>query len=184
MLPQLEDQELSEQVTRYWGKLTPGTPGELLAEIRRLNNDLRAGSGHALAGQAVYTQHCAACHRLFDSGGGVGPDLTSANRQDREFLLASLVDPSSTIRPEYVTLTVQTTDGRVRTGLPTARDQNSVELSTWVDNQVRKEQIGVNEIEQTRISELSLMPADLYRQLSPQQLRDLFAYLQSQPLQP
>jgi putative membrane-bound dehydrogenase-like protein len=184
LLTQLADQELSEQVTRYWGKLTPGTPGELLAEIRRLNNDLRAASGNAVTGQAVFTKHCAACHRLFDSGGGVGPDLTSANRQDREFLLASLVDPSSTIRPEYVTLTVQTTDGRVRTGLPTAREQNSVELSTWVDNQVRKEQILVREIEEMRASELSLMPADLYRQLSPQELRDLFAYLQSQPLQP
>ena len=46
----------------------------------------------------------------------VGPDLTHANRADRNYLLVSIVDPSSVIRREYVSYRLETKDGRVLTG--------------------------------------------------------------------
>jgi cytochrome c1 len=36
-----------------------------------------------------------------------------------------------------------------------------------------------SEIDELQESRLSLMPEDLYKQLKPQELRDLFAYLES-----
>jgi len=170
------DPGLDALVAKHWGQLHSATREEKLAEVRRLNNDLRAGPGNFESGKRLFKKHCASCHELFGEGTRIGPDLTTANRQDRDFLLVSLVDPSSMIRKEFVSLIVQTTDGRVLTGLPVAREAGGI---TLVDAQNQRWAIGSGQIDGLRESPVSLMPNDLYRQLPPQDLRDLFAYLQS-----
>ena len=174
----LADPELDALVAKHWGRLQAATREEKLAEVRRLNNDLRAGTGNAAAGRLLFVKHCAACHQLFGKGKPVGPDLTTANRQDRDFLLTSLVDPSSVIRKEFVSVVIQTTSGRVLTGLPIARSEAAI---TLVDVQGQPQQIAAAEIDKLHDSPVSLMPENLYQQLPPQELRDLFAYLQSKP---
>ena len=91
--------------------------------------------GDPRAGRALFTKHCAACHKLFGEGGAVGPDLTHANRADRQFLLVSLIDHSAVIRKEYLAWTVQTTDGRVHTGLD---NEVAVEVSTFTRSGVER----------------------------------------------
>ncbi len=171
----LEDPELDALVIKHWGQFGK-TREEKLAEVRRLNNDVRASAGHIDMGKVVFKKHCAACHQLFGEGTKLGPDLTSANRKDRDFMLISLVDPNSVIRKEFASYIVQTKDGRVLTGLPLTRDDASV---TLVNARNEKTTIGINEIEDMRVSQISLMPDDLYKQLKPQDLRDLFSYLES-----
>ncbi|MFO0820401.1 MAG: PVC-type heme-binding CxxCH protein [Pirellulales bacterium] len=172
----LGDPQLDALVFKHWGKLDGATREEKLAEVRRLNNDLRAGVGDGEQGRELFKKHCATCHALFGEGAKVGPDLTTANRQDRDFLLVSLVDPSSVIRKEYVSLVIETTNGQTWTGLPIARDDAAV---TLVDSRGERRVIPMAEIEDMHESPLSLMPDNLYLQFKPQQLRDLFAYLQS-----
>jgi putative membrane-bound dehydrogenase-like protein len=172
------DAKLDALVVKHWGKLQGATREEKLAEVRRLNNDVRAAAGDITAGQALFKKNCAVCHQLFGDGAKVGPDLTTANRQDRDFLLVSLVDPSSVIRKEYVSLVIQTTGGRVLTGLPIERTDSAV---TLVDSKGEKQIVATSEIDELHESPVSLMPDNLYRQFTPQQLRDLFAYLQSKP---
>ncbi|MDZ4683814.1 MAG: c-type cytochrome, partial [Planctomycetaceae bacterium] len=174
----LANPELDALVTKHWGRLQSASREEKLAEVRRLNNDLRAGPGDLTAGRAVYKKHCANCHQMFGEGTKLGPDLTTANRRDRDFLLVSLVDSSSVIRKEFVSVVVETVDGRVLTGLAVSRDDAGV---TLVDAKNQRTTIAASEIAALRESEVSLMPDDLYRQLKPQELRDLFAYLQSSP---
>ncbi|MFM7846947.1 MAG: hypothetical protein ACKPEY_22305, partial [Planctomycetota bacterium] len=88
----------------------------------------------------------------------------------------SLVDPSSVIRKEYVSVIVQKTNGVKLTGLPIERSDSQL---TLIDSRGAKQTVPLAEIEEQQDSPVSLMPADLYRQLSPDQLRNLFAYLQS-----
>ena len=171
----LEDPELDALVIKHWGQFGK-TREEKLAEVRRLNNDLRASAGRVDLGQVVFKKHCAACHQLFGEGTKLGPDLTSANRKDRDYMLISLVDPSSVIRKEFASYIVQTKDGRVLTGLPLTRDDATV---TLVNARNERTTVGMNEIEDMRVSQISLMPDDLYKQLKPQELRDLFSYLES-----
>ena len=49
-------------------------------------------------GRAMFTKHCATCHTLFDEGGKTGPNLTGYERDNIDFLLLSVVDPSAAIR--------------------------------------------------------------------------------------
>ena len=171
-----DDPKIDALVTKHWGKLQGASPGERLAEVRRLNNDLRAASGNADVGKALFKTHCASCHQLFGEGTKLGPDLTTANRADRNYLLVNLVDPSSVIRKEFVNLIVQTTDGRVLTGLPVARNDAGL---TLVNAKNERLNVTAGDIAELRESPVSMMPNDLYRKLKPQELRDLFAYLQS-----
>jgi putative heme-binding domain-containing protein len=171
------DRSLDDRVRKYWGTVQSATPEEKLADVRRFNNDLRAGAGSPVAGRDLFRKHCATCHRLFGEGTELGPDLTHANRGDRDYLLVSLVDPSAVVRKEYLAYTLHTTDGRVLTGLLADQTAQGV---TIVNARNERTVVPRGLIESLKESPVSLMPEDLLKALKPQELRDLFAYLQSQ----
>ncbi|MFO0951778.1 MAG: PVC-type heme-binding CxxCH protein [Isosphaeraceae bacterium] len=175
----LGDPALDSLVRKHWGKLGPPTPEEKLAEVRRLNNDLRAGPGNAERGRKVFLENCSTCHQLFGEGKAVGPDLTHANRGDRDYLLVSLVDPSAVVRNEYQSAVVATRDGRVATGLLGPSDPARLVL---FDSKGDRNEIPRADVESVREIPESLMPGDLYRRLRPDDLRDLFRYLQGGPV--
>ncbi len=173
-----DEEELNALVRKYWGVLHQATPEERLAVARRLNNDLRAAVGRADAGREIFRRQCGTCHTLFGEGEKIGPELTHANRRDRDFLLASIVDPSAVVRKEFTNYTVQTTDGRIVTGLLAEQDANSVTVLTAKNERLR---LPRSDVENITESPQSLMPDNIAEQLSPQNLRDLFAWLESQP---
>ncbi|WP_152054295.1 PVC-type heme-binding CxxCH protein [Tautonia marina] len=171
----LGDPALDARVRKHWGAIASATPEERLAEVRRLNNDLRAGPGDPNRGRLLFREHCASCHLLFGEGQAIGPDLTHANRSDRDFLLLSLVDPSRVIRKEYLPSVVATQDGRILTGL--LAEQSPTNL-TLITSDGTRTVLPLAEVEEIADATASLMPDDLYRSLAPQELRDLFSYLQ------
>jgi putative heme-binding domain-containing protein len=170
--------DLAAMVRKHWGTSRGPTREERLAEVRRLNNDLRAGPGDPDRGHRLFRDRCAACHRLHGEGETIGPDLTFANRQDRDFLLVSLVDPSGVVRKEYQASLVATKDGRVLSGLIM---EQSPEAMTLCDSKGQRMRIARADIEDVKESEVSLMPESLYKELSPRELRDLFSFLQNVP---
>lgn len=169
------DAELDARVKKLWGSVRPPTAEERLAIVRRLNNDVRAAAGRPHEGQVLFRKHCGTCHMLFGEGERIGPDLTHANRRDRDYLLVSIVDPSAVVRKEYVSFNVTTTDGRILTGLIAEQDAANVTLLTAKNERLRLPRSQVDAIEE---SPNSLMPDNVSAQLSPQELRDLFAWLE------
>lgn len=71
---------------------------------------------------------------------------------------------------------IETTNGRVMTGLPIERNDAAL---TLVDSKGEKQSVSTAEIAELQDSPVSLMPENLYLQFKPAELRDLFAYLQS-----
>ena len=175
-IDRLGSDDLNRRVLAIWGKVAHATPEDRLAEARRLNNDLRAGSGDAAKGQTLFANNCAGCHRLHDVGRAVGPDLTGANRSDRQWLLTSIVDPSGVIRKEYQSRIIEMKDGRVLEGLLV---ESSGGLWSLMRSDGETISIAASEIRESRESPVSVMPEGLYRRFDPKQLRDLFAFLQS-----
>ena len=169
------DQQLNALVRKYWGNVTGGTPEEKLAVVRRFNNDLRAFPGDPARGHDLFMRTCGLCHQLFGEGTPVGPELTHANRQDRDFLLVSIVDPSAVIRKEFLNYNVELKDGSVLSGLIVEQSPNSITLAVAKNERTI---ILRSNIKELRESAVSLMPEGLLQPLKPQELRDLFSYLQ------
>jgi putative membrane-bound dehydrogenase-like protein len=174
----LKDAAVDRLVAKHWGLLQGASSGETLADIRRFTNDLRAAPGNREAGKALYAKHCGVCHTLFGEGNHIGPDLTKANRGDRAALLRNIVDPSHVIRKEYVSFVVTTNDGQVNTGLLAEQDAASVTLLNARNERTRIPRSDVDSLDELPVS---LMPTGLLHPLSPQERRDLFAYLQVNP---
>jgi putative membrane-bound dehydrogenase-like protein len=175
-LARTKDAELAQLIEKHWGKLGAATAGEKLTRIGYFRVVLHRGTGDAVRGRELFRQHCATCHTLFGEGNKVGPDLTGADRKDREFLLTSIVDPSAVQRLEYANYLVTTTDGRLLMGVMA---QSGPESVTLVDAQNQRTVVPRAKVEEITPSTVSLMPEGLLDQLDDGQARDLFRYLQS-----
>lgn len=125
---------------------------------------------------------CASCHMRDGRGANVGPDLTGIRTMasDRKRLLESILHPSREIGPMYTTWKVLTKDDRVIVGLKLnggGVGQSARYLladSTTVD-------IPMQDIEEQEPSENSIMPGGLLQKLAMDEVRDLLAFLSSDP---
>jgi putative heme-binding domain-containing protein len=176
-MAQLPDPGLLDRIEAFWGKVPrTGSPEKKrrIAEIRGLLPE--GDKGSAARGKPVFKENCAGCHKLFEEGETIGPDLTGAERGNLDFLMTSLVDPSALVRKEYQAQTIALRDGRVLSGLIV--DEND-RLLTLVDSNRQKTTIPRESVEMVKPSEVSLMPEGLLDKLTEPQIRDLFRYLQS-----
>jgi putative heme-binding domain-containing protein len=173
-LSEYRDKALDARVAKRWGKVTGGTPEAKLAEVRRLNNDLRAGAGDASRGREVFRNACAACHKLFDEGGAVGPDLTGVRNQQPEALLLHILVPSLEIQKGFESSEVVTTDGRTLLGFIASETDTSITLRRPL---AEPETILRSNVESILTSSLSLMPDGIEATMSRQELRDLIGFL-------
>lgn len=175
----LGDKDVTTLVEKQFGKLAPATAGEKQARIASLITTLGREKGtDAARGKVLFTKICAACHQLHGEGGKVGPDLTTADRKNRGYMLTQIVDPSGYIRPEFVVQNVLTVDDRKLSGIATEAGE-SIVLVTVVNDQQVKTVVAKKDIADIKPSAISLMPEKLLDTLTDAQIADLFAYLAS-----
>ena len=179
------DKALTALVEKHFGKIAAATPGEKRARIDSLSAMLgRNPPGDAASGNVLFTKHCASCHQLHGEGGKIGPDLTSVERKNRYFLLTQIVDPSAHIRPEFVGHKATMLDGRTLTGIVTAQSAESLTLSFLENNKPEVRMLNRKEIDTVDALSVSLMPDKLLDTLSHDEIRHLFAFVQSEPAKP
>ncbi len=160
------DEGAAEDIARYKQLLTPA----FLAEADRSN------------GRAIFARTCQACHKLFDQGGTLAPDLTGSNRGDVDYLLANIVDPSAEVGREYQLVTARLADGRVFAGNIVKDTAAAVTLKTLAGTQVIPRAdlaTGTKENPAIAYSPVSLMPPGQLQMLADTDVRDLIAYLMS-----
>ena len=134
--------------------------------------------GNPNRGQSVFfgkTAACATCHMIDGRGAQVGPDLTKigAIRGGRD-LLESIIFPSASIARGFESFVIETTDRQTHAGTLAGETVDAVRLKTPAD--VRVPRAKIKSLRQDRVS---IMPQGLEAQLSPQELSDLLAFLQS-----
>lgn len=184
----LKNAELNQQVEKRWGRIQANSAEEKRSAVNRLRLVLspsgvvgRDAKGNLAEGKKVFQTACAVCHKLFGEGNTIGPDLTTADRKNTDYLLTQIVDPSAYIRPEYLAYQAQLKDDRVIEGLVVESSPTAV---TILDRNNERHILARAQISELKESSLSLMPEGLLEALPPEGVMNLFAYLQSEPAQP
>ena len=152
--------------------------GRAAAELERLKTAMAHvtwTTGDAPRGQRLFEKRgCAQCH-----GGrrSLGPDLAGvASRFSRKDLFTAIAFPNRDVSPRYQTTMIQTGSGKVYTGLIVYEAVDGLLLR---DATGRTFRIDAADIESRRVLKASLMPVGLLKDLRPNDLADLYAYLQS-----
>ncbi|MCA9131995.1 MAG: PQQ-dependent sugar dehydrogenase [Planctomycetales bacterium] len=154
--------------------------------VQRLGNvvhpdQILALQGDVARGREIFMEtngvSCKSCHRIAQQGTEIGPELTAIGKKlSPAQLLESILEPSKTIDPQYVTHLVETVDGRILSGLLLNTSPAEVQLK---DAQGKVQRIAREDIEQLVPQRQSLMPELLLRDMTAQQVADLLAYLSS-----
>ncbi len=119
---------------------------------------------------------CGKCHRLNGEGGAIGPDLSTAGKKfPLPDLLDSILEPSKVISDQYASHVVATADGEVLQGRAVEIGDELYIFTSDADAPPRI--IKKTDVEEIRPSQISQMPVGLVDPLSPEELRDLMAYL-------
>ena len=151
------------------------------AELEHYKQVISLGSGDPYAGKKLYMRSCGKCHKLFESGGEIGPDLTAFKRGDLRLMLVNVVNPSLEIREGYENHVIIANSGRILSGLVVDQDSQVVVLKS---SDGQRTVIPRDDIEDITATARSLMPEGLLTPLNEQEIRDLFAYLRSTQPQP
>jgi putative heme-binding domain-containing protein len=169
------DPAISGRLDELWGSVR-SSPQEKVQRIAEYGAQLTADAlQHADVrhGRGLFVQKCVQCHRLFGEGATIGPELTGAQRTSVEYLLQHIVDPSAAVPREYRVHTVLTADGRLLNGVVPEEGERTVTLQTPTERIV----LDRADIEEMRATSASMMPEGLLEGLSPDERRDLVAYL-------
>ena len=134
-------------------------------------------TGHADKGRQVFLKSCSTCHRLDREGTPVGPDLFGIRTQPKEAILLHILIPEYEITPGFGAYMIETSDGRIEAGLLVGETANQVTLRAALG---REETILRSDIESLALSKLSLMPQELEKTMSRQDLADLLSYLKGE----
>jgi putative heme-binding domain-containing protein len=144
-------------------------------------NKLLATTGDAAAGRRLFFSpvgaRCSVCHKYGGRGSNVGPDLTHIGRSaSRERIIASLLQPSREVAPDYQPWILVTNDGKTHAGLrlPKPGDSGQEEYADSAGNTFI---LASEAIEERHAATKSIMPDNLQATLSLDDLRDLITFL-------
>ena len=135
--------------------------------------------GKASKGMPIFEKAgtCANCHKVNGEGKEVGPDLSEiGSKLSRQAMYESILNPSAAVSHNYETYMVETIDGLSFSGVLVSETDDKVTLRTA---EALTKSILKEDLEGMRKSPNSLMPNDLQKELSEQDLVDLVEYLMS-----
>lgn len=121
---------------------------------------------------------CLVCHRVGETGGQIGPDLSTIGRiRSARDLFESVLFPGESIARDFDTYEIGVkSSGQVRVGLIREQTAHGLEL---VSLSGQKEEIPHTDVTTLRRIPMSLMPMGLEQTLPEEELRDLVAWLLS-----
>jgi putative heme-binding domain-containing protein len=171
----LKDGALTKRLTEVWGELhdTSAEKRKLIADLKGKFTPAVLKSADKTQGRILFKTACASCHMLYGEGGKAGPDLTGSGRDNLDYLLENIVDPSAVVTADFRMIVVDLKDGRTLNGVVAERNDNTITLRTMAETVT----LPRADIESEKPSSLSLMPEGLMDALTQMQARDLIAFL-------
>jgi putative membrane-bound dehydrogenase-like protein len=169
------DAKLNEQLSKVWGEAreTSADKLKLVAELKARHTPESLAKADLGKGRAIFAGVCGQCHKLYGEGGALGPDLTGSGRHDLNYLVENIVDPSAVVDAAYYLNSITLKDGRVLSGIVGAQTDRTLTLRSVGQETV----IDKQDITKRETLPISLMPEGLLQAFTPEQQRDLLAYL-------
>lgn len=149
--------------------------GQPLPPIARLT----AMKGDAKNGRVIFhtTGTCHKCHRVGKLGKELGPDLTEiGSKLSRHAMFESIIFPSAGISHNYESYTLLLENGTTVNGLVTSDTAEKISVK-GTDLIVRS--YDKSKVEEVIRQTVSLMPADLQKLMSVQEIVDVVEYMQT-----
>ncbi|MEO9893903.1 MAG: hypothetical protein ABJF52_15350, partial [Aurantibacter sp.] len=170
----LNDTEITKSVSNLWPNNGPASSEDKNDRMTDILIVLNDGEGNATAGKSLYSNRCGLCHKLFDEGGDIGPDLTGYDRNNKKYMVFNVVDPSADIREGFVNYQVVLNDGRTISGTLVEKSIKAITLKSMSGELTT---IATNQIDTMSPNKISLMPERLLMGMKDHEIRDLFAYI-------
>ncbi len=173
----------SAQLTARLREASSGSTQAIPSEFISVDWSKEISRGDAAQGRRLFgSLACAKCHAITaGQKGGGAPSLAEAKRRFTvAYAVESILIPSKQVAEPFRATTILKLDGRILTGLVTSESADELEILL---PDATRQVIRKADVEERSTGALSPMPQGLVR--SPQELRDLLAYLLSdQPLPP
>jgi putative membrane-bound dehydrogenase-like protein len=171
----LGDAELTAKLKATWGDLRniSRERRQAISEWKkRMSSDVLAAADLS-TGKALFAKTCGQCHKLNGQGGAIGPDLTGGNRDNLDYVLENILDPSAVVGRDWRAKNVLLVDGRLVSGIVKEESEQTITLQTATDRVV----LAREDIDELRDSRASMMPEGTLNNLSPTEVRDLLRYV-------
>ena len=168
-----KDAAFRARAEKLFQDLMPGDRMKVYEETKSVLT-LKGDGGN---GHAVFQKNCVSCHTFAGEGHTVGPDLTGIRNQPAEVLLLHIIVPEYEVMPIYTAYNVETTSGESYTGLLAADTPGAITLRMAQGVEQPIPRSGITSMVPSR---LSLMPQELEKTMTKQELADLLAFLKGQ----
>jgi putative membrane-bound dehydrogenase-like protein len=132
--------------------------------------------GNLDQGRLVFRKSCAACHKLEGFGESIGADLNAIKDRGLAAVMLNILDPNREVKPQFQAYVVALEEGVTVTGMITGETANSLTLRKADGTSQSILRVKIDELKSTN---LSFMPEGLEKQIPPQAMADLLAYLNS-----
>lgn len=157
----------------------PGNPNQIgNLSFEAASSRALAASGDAARGAALFkSQSCVACHTTADGQTPKGPHLFEIGKRYKPAeLVESVLRPSAKLAQGYETYQFLLVDGGSLQGFVVSERADATIIR---DADGKQREIKKAEVEERTIQKISAMPEGLTSNLTPEQLADLLAYLES-----
>ena len=173
----LNDSKLNTRLENVWGTLkeTPAEKQKIMTRLKKRMTKKYLAKADLPNGRLLFRTRCAVCHTLFDDGNKVSPNLTGSGRANIDYVLQNVVTPSAIVAADYRVWIFELKSGRVLSGFIKQKDEKRITIQSVTETII----IDRNDIEESKATGISLMPENLLKGLSDEQIRDLIAYLAS-----
>lgn len=171
----LKDQQVSKRLATVWGTIRPASKerAALMARYKAILTRETLQKADPMKGKLVFAKNCASCHKLNGEGGAIAPDLTGSQRNNLDYLLENVLDPSAVVAREYTVTNIELKNGRTVSGLIAMETERALTMQTPNEKLI----IAKADIETRTPTNVSMMPEGLFDKLSESELRDLVDYL-------
>lgn len=145
-------------------------------KYQRLITDKAIANASAQNGKGVFERTCAPCHKMYNEGGDIGPNLTGSNRTNTAYLLGNIIEPSGVIQDDYKLVVITTRDGRTYSGNVIEENDRQVTMRIVGQEPIK---VSKSDIQSREVTEKSMMPEGLLKNLSDEEVLDLVAFLKT-----